>query len=399
MTEATYPAAGSKSPAQPHPSAFARSLVIGLMAFLTVVDLFATQAILPALVKAYNVSPAAMGTAVNASTIGMAIAGLAVSLLSRRLDRRMGVVASLAVLAVPTALLAAAPDLWTFTILRIAQGLCMSAAFTLTLAYLAESTSGADTAAAFAAYISGNVASNLFGRMMAASAVDALGLAANFYLFAGLNLLGAVLAYFTLTRMRHMAVAHTAASSPYAIWRQHLSNPALRATFAIGFCILFAFVGTFTYVNFVLTRPPLSIGMQALGVVYLVFLPSIITTPFAGRVAAGLGARRTLWAALGLALVGLPLLLWPAKVPVLAGLMLIGVGTFFAQATATGYVGRTATSDPGSASGLYLAAYFLGGLAGSAVLGFLFVTFGWPACVAGVGASLALAALLATRLD
>ena len=50
-----------------------RSLVIGITAFLTVVDLFATQAILPSLATAYNVSPAAMGFAVNASTMGMAV--------------------------------------------------------------------------------------------------------------------------------------------------------------------------------------------------------------------------------------------------------------------------------------------------------------------------------------
>src|SRR6516165_143186 len=47
-----------------------RSLVIGLTAFLTVVDLFATQAILPSLARHYDVTPAAMGFAVNASTMG-----------------------------------------------------------------------------------------------------------------------------------------------------------------------------------------------------------------------------------------------------------------------------------------------------------------------------------------
>ena len=47
-----------------------RSLVIGLTAFLTVVDLFATQAILPSLARHYHVTPAAMGFAVNASTMG-----------------------------------------------------------------------------------------------------------------------------------------------------------------------------------------------------------------------------------------------------------------------------------------------------------------------------------------
>jgi YNFM family putative membrane transporter len=57
--------------------AFKRSLVIALTAFFTLVDLFATQAILPSLTEHYEVSPAAMGLAVNSSTFGMAAAGLA----------------------------------------------------------------------------------------------------------------------------------------------------------------------------------------------------------------------------------------------------------------------------------------------------------------------------------
>src|SRR5436190_11331157 len=95
-----------------------RAFTIGLTAFLTVVDLFATQAILPALTAAYGVTPAAMGFAVNATTMGMAAGGLAVSLFGRRLDRRLGILASLALLAIPTALLATMPNLDVFTLLR-----------------------------------------------------------------------------------------------------------------------------------------------------------------------------------------------------------------------------------------------------------------------------------------
>src|SRR6516165_9805462 len=75
-----------------------RTIVIGLTAFLTVVDLFATQAILPSLAQAYQVTPAAMSFAVNASTMGMAVAGLSVALFSRRIDRRQGILISLVVL-------------------------------------------------------------------------------------------------------------------------------------------------------------------------------------------------------------------------------------------------------------------------------------------------------------
>jgi predicted MFS family arabinose efflux permease len=78
--------------------------------------------------------------------------------------------------------------------------------------------------------------------------------------------------------------------------------------------------------------------------------------------------------------------------------MLVGIGTFFAQATATGFVSHAATTDRGSASGLYLASYFFGGLVGSAALGQVFDRLGWAACVTGVGISLLIAALLAFRL-
>ncbi|MFZ2160392.1 MAG: MFS transporter [Bradyrhizobium sp.] len=375
------------------PGVVLRSLIIGLTAFLTVVDLFATQAILPSLTRHYNVTPAAMGFAVNASTMGMAIAGLVVGLLSQHIDRRLGILLSLVLLAIPTSLLAVAPNLTVFTILRVMQGLCMASAFALTLAYLGEQCSAMDAGGAFAAYITGNVASNLIGRLVSAAVVDTLGLASNFYFFAALNLAGAVLVYFTIHRVQPMHVMPMA-QSPLAAMLAHWRNPALHAAFGIGFCILFAFIGTFTYVNFVLVRPPLALGRMDLGFVYFVFLPSVVTTLLAGSAVTRFGTRPAIWGALAMATFGLPLLLSSHLAAVLTGMVLVGVGTFFAQAAATAFVGRAALENRGVASGTYLACYFLGGLVGSAVLGQLFDRFGWTACVAGVGTSLAIAALL-----
>ena len=98
-----------------------------------------------------------------------------------------------------------------------------------------------------------------------------------------------------------------------------------------------------------------------------------------------------------MAALGLPLLLSPVLGGVLLGMVLVGAGTFFAQATATGFVSRAAT-DRAGASGIYLAAYFSGGLVGSAALGQAFDRFGWPASVAGVALALAVAAILGFNL-
>lgn len=379
-------------------ASLATPVLIGLIGFLTLVDLFATQAILPTLAKDYGVSAAAMGFAVNASTMGMAASGLVMVFLGRRLNRRTGVWLSLALLSIPTALLALAPDLSAFTALRVVQGLFMAAAFSLTMAYLAERCTAAASATALAAYVTGGVASNLVGRLIASSIVSSAGVDANFYFFAGLNLAGAALAFVALKRSQPMQSVAEAARSPLAIIGGHLKNACLRTCFVIGFLILFAFIGTFTYVNFVLASEPIALSPMALGLVYFVFLPSMLTTPVAGGIAARYGARKSFFGSLGLALVGLPMLLSASLPVVLAGLAIVGVGTFFAQATATGFVGRAAKSDRAAASGMYLSSYYFGGLVGAAVVGQAFDRFGWPTAVAVIAASLAVAALLAGML-
>lgn len=354
------------------PGALRRGFVIALTAFLTLVDLFATQAILPSLAARYGASPAAMGTAVNAGTLGMAVSGLAVALLGRLIDRHKGILASLLLLSIPTALLASAPDLASFAALRVAQGVFMAAAFTLTLAHLGERCSGEEASAAFAAYVTGNVAGNLVGRLVSAGLAMHLGLAGNFYAFSLLNLAGAALVWFTLGRTPPAAAQGHDHALPDparpAGWRLHLRNPRLRAGFGLGFCILFAFIGCFTYVNFALVAPPFALDPMQFGLVYLVFLPSVVTTPLAGRVVARLGGPAALRTGLGIAALGLPLLL-PVLAAVLAGLALVAAGTFLAQAVATGLVNQVAEGDRSAASGLYLASYFSGGLAGSVVLG------------------------------
>ncbi len=371
--------------------------VIGTLAFLTVVDLFAAQAILPALTSHYSVLPSQMAVAVNASTMGMAASSVLVALFNRSIPRRAGIIWSLLILTLPTASLAHAANLVEFTALRIIQGLLMACAFSLTLAYLGERTPPRTMATAFAAYIAGNVASNLIGRFVAASVTDHFGLANTFYTLAALNLVGAVLAFASLSGMALENEA-TVPMPPRARLTSHIANPALLLAFAIGFLILFVFIGTFSFINFKLASPPLSVSMAGIGYTYSVFAPSILTTLAAGLAVQRWGTRRALWLGFATAALGLPLILAQNLAAVLAGMCLVAAGTFFAQGTVTGFVSRTATSDRGAASGLYLASYFLGGITGAAVLGRVFDTFGWTATVAGIAIAVSLAALLTFRL-
>jgi len=372
-----------------------QSLLIAVIGFLTLVDLFATQAILPSLARDYGVTPAQIGLAANASTLGMAISGLLVGVFSRTVERKRTIAVSLLFLSVPTALLAFAPNLTVFALLRVTQGLFMAAAFTLTLTHLAERCE-VRTANALAAYVTGVVASNLIGRLTAAFVASLVGAESSFLFFALLNLAGAALIGVGLHR--NVPEPMPTHGRFWRAWAEHLSDPALRRTLATGFLILFGFIGVFTYVGFILMQPPHMLSMTALGLVFLVFLPSMVTTPAAGAVSRRIGPGAASAGSLGIALFGLLLLLLPDLLAVIVGMTLVGIGTFFAQAVATGHVGRIAKGDKAAASGLYLSSYYCGGLAGAAIIGQLFDRFGWVSAIGGVFAALFLAALLGWNL-
>jgi predicted MFS family arabinose efflux permease len=390
MTDLAIPAVHS----MPRLSA-SRTLLIAVIGFLTLVDLFATQAILPSLAKAYRVMPSEIGVAANASTLGMAVAGLLAGAFTGAVERKRAISLSLLLLSIPTAMLAFAPNLQVFALLRVVQGLFMATAFTLTLTHLAERCE-VRTAAALAAYVTGAVAANLIGRLTAALVASLVGAESSFLFFASLNVAGAALCVVALTR--NVPEPMQKNGRFWTAWLHHLADPNMRFSLAIGFLILFGFIGVFTYVGFVLMRPPFALSMTALGFVFLVFLPSMFTTPLAGTVVTKIGPSLAMFGSLTLAIAGLGLLLLPSLAAVVAGMALVGVGTFFAQAVATGHVGRTAKGDKAAASGLYLSAYYSGGLAGAAVIGRLFDGYGWTAALIGVGLSLALAALLGLQL-
>ncbi|MEM7732433.1 MAG: MFS transporter [Pseudomonadota bacterium] len=358
-----------------------RSTIVAVISFLTLIDLFGSQALLPQLVVAFEADPGVMGFAVNASTFGMALSGLTVAWFADRIDRKRGIWVSLALLSVPTFFLGVVDSVGMFLVLRILQGVFMAAAFTLTLTYLSEQCDVTAAGGAMAAYITGNVASNLFGRVLAVSTADWVGLAGSFWTFAALNLMGALLAL-ALIGARDTDPPMRR-GSPLKAWKTHLSHSALRASFVMGFVILFSFVGVFTYVNFFLTGP-LGVAPEHLGLVYLVFVPALFTTPLAAKAVSHFGPQRVFQVAAAVVIAGLALTFIPVLWPVLAGLAVIGAGTFFMQAAATGFVGRTATTDRAAANGLYLTAYYTGGLIGAFLLGQVHQIIGWNGVAAVV---------------
>ena len=127
-----------------------------------------------------------------------------------------------------------------------------------------------------------------------------------------------------------------------------------------------------------------------LGLLYTVFVVSLVATPAAGLTIKRFGHRAALLAGSGISVAGHHDFLSDTLPVVMTGLALVGGGTFFCQAVATGFTGHVADHAKGAASGLYLTAYYTGGIVGALFLAAVYGFWGWSGCVAVIAGAFAL---------
>ena len=385
----------------PHPAARPqaaapdwRIVAVALAGFCTFMDLYATQPLLPLFVRLFHAPTAQVSLTVSATTLAVAVAAPFAGLLADRVGRKPVIVASIFGLVLPTALAATASNLHTLIFWRLLQGLCMPGIFAVTMAYISEEWAGG-AGSAMAGYVTGNVLGGFSGRFLTGLIAEHFGWREAFAVLAGLNLLGAVAVWRWLPPSRRFQPETDWGASLRAM-AEHLRNPTLLATYAVGFNVLFSLVATFTYVTFYLAAPPFRLGTLALGSVFLTYLLGAVVTPLGGLWIDRLGPRTALASALAVSSGGVLLTLAPGLPWVIAGLALCCSGVFVCQSAASSFVGTAAGRARSSATGLYVTFYYTGGSVGATLTGLFWARGGWPACVAlvvavqGVTAALAL---------
>ena len=359
------------------PQRTAAVVFAGFCAFLA---LFAPQPLLPMLSHEFGVSAARVSWIVSASTFGVLLSAPWAGFVTDRFGRKRVIVPSAFLLAVPTLLAATAVTFAQLLLWRFIQGVITPGIFAVIIAYVNEEwESGAG--AATAAYITGTVIGGFSGRALAAIVAAHFSWRWSFIAMGVLNLAGAAAIRAWLPAGRRFVRAHRT-GSVIAPMLRHLRNPRLVATYAVGFCVMFTLLATFTYINFYLAAPPFRLSTAALGLIFAVYLIGAVITPVAGHAIDRLGHRFALVAAFSAGAAGVLITLIHSLPVVMAGLTLACTGVFIANSAGSSYVGSAANEARASAVGLYVTFYYMGGTAGSAAPGYAWTHGGWPACVA-----------------
>jgi YNFM family putative membrane transporter len=358
-----------------------RTFPIVLAGFTAFLDLYATQPLLPLLMRVFKTSYVAVSLTVTASTVAVAIGAPLVGRLADVIGRKRVIVGSSLALAAATALAATSTSLGQLIAWRFVQGLCTPGVFAITIAYIHEEWPASHAGRATSAYVSGTVIGGFCGRVTTGLVASVWGWPSAFVVLSALNLAAAAAVATWLPRERSRTVPRDEAGhgrSIVALFR----NRQLLATDAVGFCVLFTQVAMFTYVTFYLGAPPFGLSTAALGWLFVVYLIGAAITPLAGGWIDVYGHRAGLGSGMGIGAIGALLTLLPSVPAVVAGLALVATGVFVSQATASSYIGAVTAQDRGLAVGLYAFFYYVGGSLGGALPGVFWERGGWPMCVA-----------------
>jgi MFS transporter, YNFM family, putative membrane transport protein len=378
-----------------------RTAAVVLAGFCSFLVLYAPQPLLPMLAAEFRKSAAAIGLLITATSMAVAIAAPFAGVLSDRFGRKRVIVPAAALLAVPALLAATSSGYGQLLFWRFWQGVFTPGVFAVTIAYINDEwTHGAG--AAIAAYVSGTVLGGFAGRLIAALIAAQFSWRWAFIALGILNVACAAGIGLLLPADRHFAPHRGRRASSARAMLRHLKNPRLVATYAVGFCVLFTLIGTFTYATFYLAGPPFGLSTRALGFLFVVYLVGAIITPIFGRWIDRLGHRYALAIGVAGGMVGIGLTLSHHLSSVVAGLALCCTGVFIAQSSASSHIGVVTHEARAAAVGLYVMSYYTGGSFGAAVPGHLWTSGGWAACaalIAGVQALTIAVALLFWRPD
>ena len=250
------PAAGSSS----SPDSYLRPslllvLTVALVGVFAFIQVYSVQSILPELQRDLHASVVEIGNSVGMTILAVALISPFVGMLSDMVGRKWMVVGSAFALAIPTALIMQVQTVHGLLVLRFLQGLGVPGVSVVIIAYIGEEFRSSSMVRMMAIYVAGSVMGGFLGRFLMGHLAEIMSWRHAFGVMAAFNVVGAVVIWRGLPPSRHFMPKRGMAGSLRTLG-QLLHNPSLRAACSLGFTVLFALVGLFTFVNLHLAAAP-----------------------------------------------------------------------------------------------------------------------------------------------
>ena len=344
-------------------------------------NLYAVQPLLPVFADEFQVSVSTASLSLSLTVIGLIFGLIVLGFFSDRNGRKRYITYALLGSAIPFFVIPLTDSFTVLLFLRFLQGFAMAGVPAAALAYISEEIDRKNIAYATALYISSNALGGMLGRFLIGYLTDQFSWQLSFYAFAVTGLFLFVAVIFLLPPSKNFQSSQLSFSKDIKGFLFHLKNTALLVVFGLGAVLQISFTGIWTYLPFHLQSPPYSMSLQAISYLFFAYGIGVIGSPMAGRMAERFGLRKIRMIGVFILSAGIFMTLGSALWLIVVGLCLTCLGFFTAHSLTAASVGQQATHHKGSASSLYLVAYYLGVAIGSSLLSLLWTLAGWTGLV------------------
>ena len=361
------------------------------------VAMYVPQAILPELAEVFGVSPARASLSISSLIVSLAFASLVIGPLSDAIGRKPVLVACAFMLSLPAFFAAASPNMNFLIAIRLIQGMFLPGVTAVSVAYIAEEFPVEQVKPVLGGYIAATVAGRLLSRVLSGSVTYLFGWRSAFVVS------GLILVVIAFLLQRYLPASkyfesHDNGAAAFRGLLIHGRTPHMLGAFVAGFSLFFAFIAVFTYLPFYLEQPPFYFTPLAVGLIYFVYIAGVVSSPISGTLAQVFGSSRVMLIGLVIALFANIATVIPSAFTLVVALLVLCFGNFAAQSSATSFVATMAESHKGSATALYLFAYYIGGSLGAFVPGLAWQKLEWFGVLLFSTAALLIAMLAVRKL-
>lgn len=359
------------------------TIALGIASFFIFANVYFPQPLLPIFSEQFSIDAVTSSLSVSLVLLTLGFSFFMYTAISDRYGRKNVMIVVMMISTIVTFLIPLATSFEMLLVLRMIQAVALAGIPTICMSYIGEEFSLKALTLAIGIHISANTIGGMGGRLISGIVTDLYNWKIAFIVMGFISCICFILVVILLPKSKQFQKKHFSFQNMFAEHKAHLTNKVLLLAYIVGGLHFFVFIGIYSYITFYLSAEPFKVSTTILGFLFMTYIAGTISSTLAGKATQVIKQSVSIAIGILLMVLGISLTLIANIFIITLGLLLLCFGFFFAHSSSSAWVSKHAPFAKGSASSIYLTAYYFGGSVGSIYLGFFWNHWGWSGVFIG----------------
>jgi len=349
---------------------------IGIIIYVTVLAfsvLYTPQPILPTLIKEFHITYSQAALLTSVTMIPLSFSPIFFGFILESFTAKKLLRVALLGLTITEVGIYLVPSFKIFLFLRLFQGFMLPAIFTSIMTYISIVSDKGLIQKVMSVYIASTILGGFLGRFISGGISHYFGWRYTFLVLFISLIISLILTFFLESDSKVQKSKFIFSDALNLI----KTSPFINMYIAI-FCTFFTFASMLNFLPFRLTEISSEIDDFQIGMIYTGYVMGILVSLTSPKIIKFFGSeKKTILIGLTVFLISVPLFsLYSVKL-IFLSMFIFCAGMFTVHSVESGYLNKIARGNKGVVNGVYVSAYYTGGVLGTYFPGFIYNAFGW----------------------